>query len=397
MLRLLSRTLPAMAVLLQAASPAPVDERGGPLKVVATTTNAAGQVIDWVEPQSQGRIASPPPVSPFEKRDGRAMSAAMVIPADPAMNGPEGTVPILRSGGPTLPTKRLPEPGDDGLARNNNNNETRAAAPSFAGQHWYASSGQVVANRGGRARFSLYRPYVQSGSDFSLLQTAVIRRSAAHAGGTGRVTQTVEAGWINYPNQVQPPHLFAFYTTNGYRGDGDGVGGWNRDRAGWVQVDRLIYPGVPFGPLSADGGGQYEVEIGFLLYQGNWWLWAVDRYVGYYPGSLFAGGGVDRADTLAAGADAINFYGEIFNSVPWMTTTDMGSGRFPESGFGHAAFIRNIVYVDPAGARRDYDGGAQIVVSDRARYRLQTAFRSGSSWGSYVFLGGPGAGGVVGG
>ncbi|POR35190.1 Uncharacterized protein TPAR_04591 [Tolypocladium paradoxum] len=347
----------ALAALLQASSAAPVDGHGK-LKVVKTTTTPDGQVIDWVVPESQGTIASPPPAP--------AQPPIEALVAE--MSGPEGTVPILRSGGPTLPGKRLPQPGDDG---------GHVRRRSAAGQHWYASSAQTVANHGGKATYSLFKPY----------------RLLAAADG---VTQTVEAGWINYPNQVQAAHLFAYYTTNGYSADGDNVGGWNRDHAGWVQTDKSIYPGVPFAPLSTDGGAQVELQIGFLLYQGNWWLWVLDRYIGYYPGSLFSQN-VSPGSTLAGGAGRINYYGEIYNSEDEVTTTDMGSGEFPETGFGHSAYLHNMVYYDTNLNAQDYDAGDQIIVSDQNRYRIKTSFKSGGDWGSYFYLGGPGAGGVVGG
>ncbi|KND90598.1 hypothetical protein TOPH_04861 [Tolypocladium ophioglossoides CBS 100239] len=372
----------ALAAVLQASSAAPAD---GKLKVVKTTTTPGGQVIDWVVPESQGTIASPPPAP--EKRSGKQPRIETLIPH---MEGPEGAVPILRSGGPTLSGKRLPQPSDHGAG--SGDVQRRASA---AGSHWYASSGQTVANTGGKATFSLFKPYVQSGSDFSLIQAAVVYDNAAHAG-PGGVTQTVEAGWINFPNQEQAPHLFSFFTTNGYASQGDNVGGWNRDHAGWVQTDGTIFPGMAFTTLSTDGGAQHELQIGYQLHQGNWWLWVQDRYVGYYPASLFSQN-VSPGSTLAGGSDRISFYGEVFNSEDQVTTTDMGSGEFPDKGFGHAAYLHNIVYYDANGNAQDYDGGGQIIVSDQARYRIQTSFKSGGSWGSFFYLGGPGAGGVVGG
>lgn len=40
--------------------------------------------------------------------------------------------------------------------------------------------------------------------------------------------QTVEAGWIVYPDRFggdYNPHLFTYYTTNGYGKEGDNIGG----------------------------------------------------------------------------------------------------------------------------------------------------------------------------
>ncbi|KAI1172887.1 hypothetical protein F4777DRAFT_483429 [Nemania sp. FL0916] len=381
----------ALAAWLQTTSASPVQTRSGGLDVVATTTTADGQVIDWVVPESQtsGSIAKTP-ATPVEKRGLEARrAAASRILLQNTQQGPNGTVPIARASGTTKATKRLPTQADHGSAA-----KIDAAADGYAGQHWYASSGQNVFNKGGKGTFSLFKAFTQSNSDFSLLQTAVIRSSAAHAG-TGAVTQTVEAGWINYPNQVSAPHLFSYFTTSGYATEGDNIGGWNRDHAGWVQVDSQIYPGIAFSPLSADGGSQYELEIGYYLTEGNWWLWCLDRYIGYYPASVFAQG-VNAADTLADHSDVIDFYGEIYNSETAMTTTDMGSGEFPSAGFGKSGYIHNILTINSDNVYVDYNGQDQLVVSDTGRYNLITSWSSGSSWGSYFYLGGPGAGGQIG-
>ncbi|KAI0406849.1 hypothetical protein F4802DRAFT_78323 [Xylaria palmicola] len=386
----------ALAAALHTSSASPLGSRSDGLKVVATTTTADGQVVDWILPESQltGNIANTPPAPPRKRglRDSESSKAAVraLLARDPGRQGPNGTVPILRSSTTTMPTKRLPSRLDDGSFA-----KTAAAEDSYAGKHWYASTGQNVANKGGKGAFSLFKAFVQSSADFSLLQTAVIRNNAPHAG-TGAVTQTVEAGWINYPNQIAAPHLFSYFTTNGYSADADNVGGWNRDHAGWVQVDASIYPGIAFAPLSTDGGAQYEVEIGYYLSGGNWWLWCLDRYVGYYPASLFAQGGVRAADTLADHADTIDFYGEIYNSETALTTTDMGSGEFPAAGYGKAAYIRQIQYINTGGSYVDYNGQSQLVVSDSGRYNIAPTWNSGSDWGSYFFLGGPGAGGKIG-
>ncbi|KAI0967017.1 hypothetical protein F4678DRAFT_447167 [Xylaria arbuscula] len=380
----------ALAAAFQSASATPIRRTDG-LQVVATTTSADGQVIDWVVPESQtgNNLASPPSTPPANKRSVNNNVVRALLAKNAATQGPNGTVPIVRTSGATKATKRLPTKSDDGRLP-----KIDAAADGSAGTHWYASSGQSVNNYGGKGTFSLFKAYTQNTADFSLLQTAVIRSSAAHAN-SGTVTQTVEAGWINYPDQIADPHLFSYFTTNGYSADGDNVGGWNRDSAGWVQTDSDLYPGISFSPLSTDGGDQYELEIGYTLSGGNWWLWALDRYIGYYPASLFSQG-VNAADTLADHSDVIDFYGEIYNSETAVTTTDMGSGEFPDAGYGKSAYIHNIVYVDGNGNYVDYNGQDQLVVSDTSRYNLNPSWSSGSSWGSYFYLGGPGAGGQIG-
>lgn len=357
-------------------------------KPLKSTTLPNGQVIDWIPISAQGKIASPPPLPPKRRQENIALKPHVDALTGSGLNGPPGTVPIVRaSTKQPYPPKHLPD-HTDGVA------QSKIAAGS-AGQHWYASSGQAVDNHGGGAVFSLYKAFVERPLDFSLLQTAVIRNGASNAK-YGNVTQTVESGWINYPGQVDGPHLFTYFTTVGYQQDSDNLGGWNRDVSGWVQTDKDIYPGLQFNPLSVDGGAQYDLHIEYKLFQGNWWLYVLDRYIGYYPASLFSQG-VDPASTLADHSSLIDFYGEIYNSADALTTTDMGSGQFPEAGFGHAAYMHNIVYTDTNNNPQNYDGGAQIQESDRSRYRIIPSFNSGTSWGSFAYLGGPGAGGVIGG
>ena len=374
-----------LAVLVHSVWAAPVEERRE-LKVVKTTTTEHGQVLDWVVAESQGKIASPPPDSML-KKTSEAQNVALVAAMKPKEAGPAGTVPIARPSGPAPAMKRLPEAAD-------HNSTAALEARSYAGTHWYASSAQSVNNGGGTATYSLFKAFVQQTSDFSLLQVAVIRNNAAHANSAPK-TQTVESGWINYPDQVGAPHLFTFYTTNNYEAFGDNICGWNRDVAGWVQVDSNIYPGIPLAPLCVIGGAAYEADIGYLLYQGNWWLQVLGKWVGYYPGTLFSQG-VSPADTLNDHSDQINFYGEIFNSEDAITTTDMGSGNFPETGFSNSAYMRKLEYYDTTGKYYyNYDGSQGTIISDPNRYRMSASYNSGSDWGSYFYLGGPGAGGVV--
>ncbi|KAI0393481.1 hypothetical protein F5Y17DRAFT_306164 [Xylariaceae sp. FL0594] len=383
----------ALAAVLSTTSAAPLNGRSDG-DVVATTTTSEGQIIDWIKPESQvgdGKIATPPP-APFSKRsyNSKQPSIHAILGNDPGKQGPNGTVPRVRASKAAKPNKRLPSKDD-----HNKLLKTASAQDGYSGQHWYASSGQNVNNHGGKATFSLFKAFVQSDGDFSLLQTAVIRNNAAQAGSSAK-SQTVEAGWINFPGQIQAPHLFTYFTTDGYNSNADNKGGWNTEVKGWVQVDSSITPGIAFAPLSTDGGDQYELEIGYYLSGGNWWLWCLDRFVGYYPASLFSQG-VNAADTLADHSDIIDFYGEIYNSETSLTTTDMGSGEFPQAGFGKSAYLHNIYYIDQGSNNYvDYNGDNQLVVSDTSRYNLIKSWNSGTSWGSYFYLGGPGAGGRIG-
>lgn len=75
----------------------------------------------------------------------------------------------------------------------------------------------------------------------SLIQTALAQTNAQMPGNPSQTTmQTVEAGWVALPCQVSQPHLFTYYTINGYQTQGDNIGGWNRDYKGWGKSSLLL-------------------------------------------------------------------------------------------------------------------------------------------------------------
>jgi len=88
---------------------------------------------------------------------------------------------------------------------------------------------QPVNNLGGYAIFSMFKPFVQSWGDFSLLQTAVTKSPSTAS------MQTVEAGGIQYSDQNAELHLFTFFTVNDYTACGDNLSEWNPDVVGWFQ------------------------------------------------------------------------------------------------------------------------------------------------------------------
>ncbi|CAL5380747.1 unnamed protein product [Camellia sinensis] len=115
--------------------------------------------------------------------------------------------------------------------------------------------------------------------------------------------------------------------------------------------------------------------------RGAWWLQFGNEVVGYWPTSLFS--------YLADSASQIQWGGEVMNlaSDGQHTTTQMGSGHFPEEGFGKASYIKNIQIVDGSS-----NLSAPIGVSTRAEqsncYNVQTG--KSSDWGNYIYYGGPG-------
>ena len=69
----------------------------------------------------------------------------------------------------------------------------------------------------------------------------------------------------------------------------------------------------------------------------------------------------------------------------------MGSGNFAEDGWTWSAFQSNTqVQTDTQGTMADSNGSTSV--EDSTYYDIQSHMQSGSSWGSYFWFGGPGAG-----
>lgn len=369
------------------------------MEIVTTTEAPSGQVIDWVPIESQvpkGHEIATPPSDAVRVRlpegDRVDRLVRFELEDDEAEVGPEGTVPVLRK---DLDRVNFRQNLGQMLGKYPEVDSTYPIAgqvqtppPSVDGPHRYAMTNQNIIAFGGDGTLSAFDPYGENTDDFSLMQIFCGNSD------TGRL-QTVEAGWQQRWDSYGDwyPHLFTYYTTNGYTNDDDNKGGYNQDVEGWVQYDGQIHPGALSSPNSVRGGAQYVMQVKYQLFGGNWWLMANGRWLGYYPAWLFMGSG-STFTTLGDHADRVSFYGEIYdsNETPGKTKTDMGSGYWPEYGWTWSAYQRNLlVQTDRGGTMADYDGGSGWA-SDPDMYGIETHMRSGSNWGSYFWMGGPGAG-----
>lgn len=389
------------------------------LHSVRTTVTPKGQVLDWIPIRSQagGKISHPPPR--LERMDDadpmmpeETATFELELENEKVRMGPAGTVPVLRANFSSadfsvytldeLLRKKIED--DDnfidkggrpllgkeatGPLRQSSAPRKRQVAPA---PHWYARAYEYVVNYGAQGQFSVFEPKIEP-NDFSLMQMAVVSE------GVGAVKQTLEAGTIVQKARYSDlrSHLFTFYTTNGYGGYGDNVQGWNTEYKGWVQVDRGIYPGCILQPAGTIGGTQYKSWIVYRLFEGNWWLWVKDRWIGYYPASLFSKDQPDASKTLADHANKISMYGEVLDknteADSSVTTSDMGSGLFADQEFRRAAYIHNILYYATAGSNANtrYGASASTRADDTKRYTIEEHFNNTGSWGPYVWLGGPG-------
>lgn len=361
-------------------------------EVVATTKTPSGQTLDWVPIDSQvkrGKVATPPSDSSAMLFDTEKLAdrvARFELEDTKAPRGPKGTVPIVRK---NLSALQYNKPLKDYLSKHGHrsyhlllDSGDEVEVPGSGNNHEYAYSSQGVTCYGGEGYFSAFDPYSQWSDEFSLLQIAVVR-------GSGNSKQTVEAGWQQYRDLYGDwvPHLFVYYTTNGYTDNDDDEGGYNQDVDGWVQYSGSVYPEAVSSPNSTRGGAQYVMRIKYQLYEGNWWLRCNDHWIGYYPASLFSTSG------LRSKASKVAFYGEIVDSADHSgsTHTDMGSGYWPEYGWTWAAYMRNLRYQSGASGSMSKYAPDTTWVSDANEYDMIGEFSNTGSWKSFFWLGGPGA------
>lgn len=376
--------------------------RQSALKIVKTTTTPSGQTLDWVPIESQdpaGKIASAPPVMTMPVRTAdneKPVKAVSLELDDPKVErGPAGTVPLARLDISKLTrtfalTDFLNKSG--GLLVNKDRPNKKPTDPNPAG-YFHETDSQSVKAYGADGFLSVWDPKIDlpsaPGDDHSILQFWLQNYDKPQL-------QSIEGGWTvdQNLNGDSSPHVFTYYTTNGYTADGNNQGGYNSQYSGWVQYSNSVFPGIRINGYSTYGGPQYDISMKFQLYreptngQLNWWIAVQGVWMGYYPASLFNGGVGNDVEWIGSG-------GEVFSSLsnPAATQDQMGSGWQAQCGWTRAAFLRNLRNQSDLNGTMVNDNG--VGVSDIATktgadpYTIQMFMNSGGSWGSYFYLGGP--------
>ncbi|HVR11599.1 MAG TPA: neprosin family prolyl endopeptidase [Thermoanaerobaculia bacterium] len=120
----------------------------------------------------------------------------------------------------------------------------------------------------------------------------------------------VELGWNVSTSQYSDadPHLFIFHWIN--------WSGTCYDDCGWVQYSSTYFPGMNLAALVGR-----DVYNGYVYYQGNWWAWFDDQWLGYFPGSEW--NGAYTKSTM------IQWFGEVATNNGTPPNVEMGDGLFP--------------------------------------------------------------------
>nr|VDD33362.1 unnamed protein product [Brassica oleracea] len=292
---------------------------------------------------------------------------------------PKGTVSIRRNTmNDVLRAKSL---FDFGKKRRSIDLDRRTEKPDALGtsghEHAIAYTETSSEIYGAKATINVWDPKIEEVNEFSLSQIWILSGSFV-----GPDLNSIEAGW-----QVSPelygdnrPRLFTYWTSDSYQA----TGCYNLLCSGFIQTNNKIAIGAAISPLSTFKGNQFDITI--LIWKdpkrGNWWMGLGDNtLVGYWPAELFT--------HLADHATTVEWGGEVVNtrSSGRHTTTQMGSGHFPDEGFGKASYFRNLEIVDSDNSLVPVHD-VKILAENTECYDIKSSYSN--EWGTYFYYGGPG-------
>ncbi|OMO61398.1 hypothetical protein CCACVL1_23547 [Corchorus capsularis] len=295
------------------------------------------------------------------------------------MNGkcPEGTIPIRRTKEEDV--LRASSVKRYGRKKHRAIPKPRSADPDLVNESGHQHAIAYVEGDkyyGAKATINVWEPRIQQPNEFSLSQLWIL------GGSFGEDLNSIEAGWQVSPDLYgdNNTRLFTYWTSDAYQA----TGCYNLLCSGFIQINSEIAMGASISPVSAYRNSQYDISI--LVWkdpkEGHWWMQFGNDYVlGYWPSFLFS--------YLADSASMIEWGGEVVNSEPdgHHTSTQMGSGHFPEEGFGKSSYFRNIQVVDESNNLKAPKGLGTFTEQSNC-YDVQTG--SNGDWGHYFYYGGPG-------
>jgi Neprosin len=183
------------------------------------------------------------------------------------------------------------------------------SAAAATGRYYYAGvmkATTATTQYGVGGRILIANPAIAYGADQVTSEMSIVH---------GANVALVETGYRKF-GTAYPTLMIGYWS-----------GGVFRDSAGFVTVHPTYRPG-----MSLAGYVDRPVQFYIRYDRGNWWVWFNDAWVGYFPGSLWAG-------TFTSG-EYTHWYGEVYSTGSGLPLTDMGNGRFGSDP--QAAYIDNM-------------------------------------------------------
>lgn len=376
------------------------------MKVLTTTQGPMGELVDWVDPHTLDPDydkRTPPPANVLPELRPSVQSTSAGAPpfaaagadlrelwAQAAKNAPRGTVPVIRPNFEHYVSGYSGRSNVDDFVRSQAKPTPMDpnASPQPAGRYrLYTSKVHSLSNIGTQGWIQYVNPAgVPGAGAFSLTQLASLCW-----GSSGSTTlEAIEVGLQKFPEKYGDSnlHFFTYFRTHG--GDqGNYIGGYNLDVAGFVQYGSAFPPGA--GVPDPPAGQAHQRRLRTTLFNGAWWVQdyvsdTSSTWLGYYP--VGSGSGQIPFDLINAGACDTHWYGEAFDSAPtsWHDG-DLGNGILGPSA-GSLAFVEMLIQTSSNVFWFDGTGTA----TDASCYDM-TGMQSNDSTNWFNF-GGPGGDGV---
>ncbi|KAL5063395.1 hypothetical protein RYX36_025132 [Vicia faba] len=224
---------------------------------------------------------------------------------------------------------------------------------------------------GAQATMNVWTPHLENQNGFSLAQMWIL------SGSFEKDLNSIEVSRALYGDLRT--RFFTFWTADAY----GNTGCYNLKCPGFVQTNKAIALGAAISPISTYNGKQFEISLSVWkdVKTGHWWLRFGDKILGYWPSSLFT--------NLKGVATMIEWGGEIVNlHYPEASTTQMGSGHFPDEGLQKAAYFSRIQVLDSK-SHWNQPKDLQNYADSPNCYSVTTG-GDVPDWGSYFYYGGPG-------
>jgi len=290
---------------------------------VAAPAHAHGRPLVTASVKCIKRTAVRPPprgiVKPAPGKAGDRQTAGGQVAVNIKPVCPLGEVPVIKHFPPGLPkgnperpvgTSVTPAGGRSaGSLAPGTRRISQACAgvtyPSDPGEcFYYAGATDSRTAQGGGLTTTIEKPgYNGSGGPGHSLEEMSVQGGQ----GNGNIVEIGESVSTDQFGDSRP-HLFVYHWVN-----------WTGTcySCNWVQWSNTYYPGMD---LSSFVG--HSVYNGYVYYQGNWWGWFNDQWVGYFPGSLWPKGQFTNSAQ-------VQWFGEVATQNGEPPLTQMGDGLFP--------------------------------------------------------------------
>jgi hypothetical protein len=313
----------------------------------AASAHTSRPAVSTAIPCTRRLPMQPPPLGVL-----KAMPARLVKTTQPASASAVSTPSPLCPPGevPVVTARALGPHGNPDQARRPRGDDSPRAlieqpcdgTEEYGGCYYWASASDSRNDQGGGVTVTIENPSVVSTSEINAGHS--LEEMSVQAGsGDGNI---IEIGSI-VESGTSYPQLFVFHWIDWK--------GTCYDGCGWQQYSSTYYPGMPLLSMAGD-----SVYNGYVYYQGYWWAWFNDQWLGRFPASIW--------DNQFEQSQQVQWFGEVAATAGVPPLTQMGDGLFASNPA--AAPMSTLCDVNAAAWRCYYYNQQSLYQTDASYYTI---------------------------